>query len=140
MKKNIQPRINARESIVGQSVSLMPHSFWQTTSSAQTVGQPILAAAGFQPALAEPEDSRMGLEKPAERRLRARSPAPQFMPQTQKGKTMWHWAVSLRAVWCRAGHPPGPLKAPARGRAKTAFESVSGGAFAAKGVFSCAAS
>jgi hypothetical protein len=29
------------------------------------MGQPILAAAGFQPELAEPEDSRIGLKKAA---------------------------------------------------------------------------
>jgi hypothetical protein len=70
------------------------------------VGQPILAAAGFQPALAEPEDSRIGLKKPPERRLRAGLPAPQFMQQTQKGKTMWHWAASLPTAWFK--HFPRP--------------------------------
>jgi hypothetical protein len=72
-----------RRKDVEQAVSLLPHS-------SPIVGQIILAAAGFQPALAEPEDSRMGLKKPPQRRLGQDCPAPQFMQQTQKGKNYWH--------------------------------------------------
>jgi hypothetical protein len=35
----------------------MPHTFPEAANSAQIVGQPILAAAGFQPAFAEHEGS-----------------------------------------------------------------------------------
>ena len=54
------------------------------------MGQLILAAAGFQPELAEPEDSRMGLKSRLKggcgQDCQARLPAPQFMQQTPRGK------------------------------------------------------
>jgi hypothetical protein len=48
----------------------MPQSF------SKFVGQPILAAAGFQPALEDCEEARMVRQSRLERRLRAKLPAP----------------------------------------------------------------
>jgi len=45
---------------------------------AQIVGQPILAAAGFQPAIEWCEGCRIVAKEPPKRRLRARLPAPQL--------------------------------------------------------------
>jgi hypothetical protein len=60
----------------------MPLSFRCHSNSAQIVGQPILAAAGFQPALPGNEVAH-GPKEPPKRRLRARLPAPQFLPDSQ---------------------------------------------------------
>ena len=49
----------------------------QNTEYAPFVGQPILAAAGFQPALFDDRNRSPAPEKPPERRLQARLPVPQ---------------------------------------------------------------
>jgi hypothetical protein len=48
----------------------------QNSEYAPFVGQPILAAAGFKPALFGDRKRSPALEKPPERRLPARLPAP----------------------------------------------------------------
>src|ERR1019366_7962998 len=47
------------------------------------VGQPTLAAAGFQPALAGIQRLPPAAKKPPKRRLQARLPAPQHRPEPQ---------------------------------------------------------
>jgi hypothetical protein len=65
----------------------MPHTFLiLETHSAQIVGQPILAAAGFQPAYC-PRRLAHVPKKPPEWRLRARLPAPQQMQNIADGKS-----------------------------------------------------
>src|ERR1035441_7126863 len=66
----------------GAGFSPMPLSFGCHSNSAQIVGQPILAAAGVQPALPGNEVAH-GPKEPPKRRLRARLAAPQFLPDSQ---------------------------------------------------------
>jgi hypothetical protein len=47
--------------LVAQTLSLMPHTFPNIGNPAEVVGQPILAAAGFQPAFAG-SGTRTGFE------------------------------------------------------------------------------
>jgi hypothetical protein len=67
----------------------MPHTFDPIDHPAQIVGQPILAAAGFQPAFVPRRLAHVPKEPP-ERRLRARLPAPQQMPNIADGNSMRH--------------------------------------------------
>ena len=62
----------------------------------QIVGQPILAAAGFQPALCRARGLVHGPKEPPERRLRARLPAPQLMQKCCDAQSKWHWPKRLR--------------------------------------------
>jgi hypothetical protein len=61
------------------------------------VGQPILAAAGFQPALFDDRKRSPAPEKPPERRLRARLPAPQN--RHDSGRTTLGAAVLIGVAW-----------------------------------------
>src|ERR1019366_7672751 len=69
-------------------VILMPHTFDPIDHPAQIVGQPILAAAGFQPAFAPRRLAHVPKEPP-ERRLRARLPAPTISFQAQRKGGGW---------------------------------------------------
>jgi hypothetical protein len=74
---------------VGQAILPNATYFSAGDHSAQIVGQPILAAAGFQPALRLRRHAPRA-KKPPKRRLRARLPAPQQMQNIAHGKSMWH--------------------------------------------------
>jgi hypothetical protein len=76
----------------------MPLSFGCHSNSAQIVGQPILAAAGFQPALPGNEVAH-GPKEPPKRRLWARLPAPQFLPDSQprENQVALGFSLSIRA-------------------------------------------
>jgi len=93
--------------------NLMPHTFDPIDHPAQIVGQPILAAAGFQPAFA-PQRLAHVPKKPSERRLRARLPAPQQMQNIADVKSMRHWVnnllhcVTSRCYTGPRGKPPDP--------------------------------
>src|ERR1017187_8568590 len=79
-------------------------------NSARIVGQPILAAAGFQPALPDTKVDRCPKEPP-ERRLRARLPAPQLMidpayslPYDNASPLFWNRCAS----WHSSSPPESP--------------------------------
>src|ERR1022692_4736805 len=79
---SVLPCLSPVTCVGGVGFSPMPLSFGCHSNSAQIVGQPILAAAGFQPALPGNEVAH-GPKEPPKRRLRARLPAPQFLPDSQ---------------------------------------------------------
>jgi hypothetical protein len=85
--------------------ALLPNATYFSAGdhSAQIVGQPILAAAGFQPASTGWKDSR-GAKEPPKRRRQAGLPAPQQMQKTAGAKSKWrrHSCLPRPHSWGRS--------------------------------------
>src|ERR1017187_975789 len=113
---SVLPCLSPVTCVGGVGFSPMPLSFGCHSNSAQIVGQPILAAAGFQPALPGHEVAH-GRKEPPKRRLRARLPAPQFLPDSQprENQVALGFSLPIRAKLgllflrvCVESHAPTP--------------------------------
>src|ERR1039458_5485324 len=84
------------------------HSFFQRCDSAHLVGQPILAAAGFQPALAGCEDSRTARKSRLKGGCGHDCPPHNQFRMTGIGKNKWHWVVQSPLIPAQALSSIGP--------------------------------